>query len=71
MEMPSEVLHELARKLRIVVTEHGQNSLKDAVMIGIYDKENVSDIPYITCPTVSSEILGGVTYNIARDFENA
>lgn len=70
-EMTKEVREELCRKLRAVVAERGQASLKGAVMIGMYDAENVSDIPYVTCPTISVETLGNVDYKTAREFENA
>ncbi len=70
-EMPREVKEELCRKLRAVVAEYGQASLKGAVMVGSYDTESVSNIPYITCPTISGETLGNVEYKTAREFENA
>jgi len=70
-EMPGEVKEELYRKLRVTVAECGQASLSGAVMVGMYDADHVSDIPYMTCPTICDETLGNVDYNTARCFENA
>ena len=70
-EMPVDVKEELCRKLRVTIAECGRDSLKNAVMVGMYDAENVSDIPYVMCPTISVETLGNVDYKTAREFENA
>jgi len=70
-EMPRNVKEDLCRKLRATLAECGHASLKGAVMVGAYDAESVSDIPYVTCPTLSTETLGGVSYKTAREFENA
>ena len=71
LTMPRDVRDELCRKLRVTASERGQDSLKNAVMIGQYKADMVSNIPYITCPTVSIETLGCVDYKTARQFEDA
>lgn len=62
---------ELCRKLRVTASERGPDALKNAVMIGPDEFDMVSNIQYITCPTVSIETLGGVDYKTARLFEDA
>ena len=69
--MPRDVREDLCRKLRKTVTECGRGSLKNAVMIGMYTVNNVSDIPYMTCPTIGINTLGNVEYKTARVFEDA
>lgn len=62
---------ELCRKLRVTAFERGYSALKNAVMIGPREIDNISNIPYITCPTISVETLGRVDYKTARQFEDA
>ena len=64
---------EVARKLRAVVKEYGQESLKNAVIIsGEYmdGRIQMCGLPYIDCPTFASATLGKVTYEVARFFED-
>ena len=70
-KMPRDVKEELFRKLRYTVAECGMDSLKNAVMVGMHSINSVSDIPYITCPTIGIYTLGNVDYEIARIFEDA
>jgi len=70
MEMPYEVREDLCKRIRNTVNEFGREYLQDAVIIGLYDTAHVSDLKYLTAPTVSEHTLGNVPFEIARFFEN-
>lgn len=66
----NEQIEKLCAKLRATVQEFGQSALSNAVMVGSLEIDYVSDIPYMTCPTIANETLGNVSYKVARFFEN-
>lgn len=70
MYMDDETHEDICRKLRETATEFGSEDLEGAVIIGHYDVESISNLRYITAPTVASETLGNVDFKVARFFED-
>ena len=70
MTIPKKVIEELCTCIRATIKEFGANSLKDAIIIGPYQIEHVSDIKYLYVPTIATHTLGNIHFKIARFFED-
>lgn len=70
MLMPKEVKDNLCATIRATVKEFGKDSLSSAVIIGPYSREYVSDLLYLTAPTILNHTIGNVSFKIARFFED-
>lgn len=68
----SELIDNIARKIRIVVGELGEKSIGGAIMVGPdIGRENLIGFSYVTCPTLPDVVLGNVDFKTARMFEDA
>ena len=76
--MDIQFVEEIARRLRCVVYDRGQESLKNAVIVGPEIVSGANDfigsicgLKFICCPTMGEYRLAGVDYYTARAFEDA
>jgi len=62
-------IERICAKLRHSQEEHGRLP-ESAVIVSSYDVEQIGGVKNITCPTIGVETLGGVSWEMARAFED-
>jgi hypothetical protein len=67
--MTYEEKERICAKLRHTVEEHGRLP-ESAVIVSLYEVDQIGGVKNITCPTIVVETLGGVSWEMARTFED-